>query len=213
MNSVPEVRKTDNITMRLWLETVENVVGSNGLKSILNYAQLKHFIDSFPPDNDNQEIPLEDLRKFYLALHDLFGQKGARSLQLRIGREFIRIGTEKRPTLAKALRLSTRLVPETKRIQLALQKYADIYDERQPSLTYHPRIEVKEEDEYFLLIDKDNFESEGLSSDVPVCNTCVGRLQYIMEWITGHPHHIEEIECRAMGHPFDIFKISKAPKE
>lgn len=210
---MPEVRTTDNITMRLWLETVENVVGSNGLKSILNYAQLKHFIDSFPPDNDNQEIPLEDLRKFYLALHDLFGQKGARSLQLRIGREFVRIGTEKRPTLAKALRLSTRLVPETKRIQLALQKYADVYDERQPSLTYHPRIEIKEEDEYFLLIDKDNFESEGLSSDVPVCNTCVGRLQYIMEWITGHPHKIEEIECRAMGHPFDIFRISKAPKE
>jgi len=210
---VPEVRTTDNITMRLWLETVENVVGSNGLKSILNYAQLKHFIDSFPPDNDNQEIPLEDLRKFYLALHDLFGQKGARSLQLRIGREFVRIGTEKRPTLAKALKLSTRLVPETKRIQLALQKYADVYDERQPSLTYHPRIEVKEEDEYFLLIDKDNFESEGLSSEVPVCNTCVGRLQYIMEWITGHPHKIEEIECRAMGHPFDIFRISKAPKE
>ena len=210
---MPEVRTTDNITMRLWLETVENVVGSNGLKSILNYAQLKHFIDSFPPDNDNQEIPLEDLRKFYLALHDLFGQKGARSLQLRIGREFVRIGTEKRPTLAKALKLSTRLVPETKRIQLALQKYADVYDERQPSLTYHPRIEVKEEDEYFLLIDKDNFESEGLSSEVPVCNTCVGRLQYIMEWITGHPHKIEEIECRAMGHPFDIFRISKAPKE
>lgn len=213
VNIVPEVRKTDNITMRLWLETIENVVGTNGLKSILNYAQLEHFIDSYPPDNDDREIPVEDLRKFYLALHDLFGQKGARSLQLRIGREFIRIGTEKRPTIAKALKLSTRLLPVNKRISMALQKYAEVYDERQPSFIYKPRIEVKEKDEYFLLIDKDNFESEGISSDTPICNTCVGRLQYIMEWITGHPHHIEEIECRAMGHPFDIFKISKAPKK
>lgn len=210
---VLEMRKTDNITMRLWLETIENVVGSNGLKSILNYAHLKQFIDSYPPDNDDLDIPLEDLRKFYLALYDLFGHKGARSLQLRVGREFIRIGTEKRPTIAKALKLSTRLVPENMRIRLALQKYADIYDERQPSLIHKPRMEVREEDEYFLLIDKDNFESEGMSSDTPVCNTCVGRLQYTIEWITGRPHQIEEIECRAMGHPFDVFRISKAPQE
>jgi predicted hydrocarbon binding protein len=32
----------------------------------------------------------------------------------------------------------------------------------------------------------------------------------MVEWITGHPHKVEEIECRAMGHPADVFKVAKA---
>lgn len=209
---MPEERKTDNITMRLWLETLQSVVGENGLKSILNYAHIPEYSGRFPPDNDELEVPLEDLHNLYLSLLELFGQKGARSLQLRIGREFIRSGIEKRPTIAKALRLSALLLPEKKRIRLALENLAEEYERRQPSPLYTPRMEVREEEDCFYLIDKDNFESNGVTSQQPMCATCVGRLQYLMEWITGHPHEVEEVECRAMGDPADVFRVSKAPK-
>ena len=206
-------KRTDNITMRLWLETLENVIGSNGLKSILNYGHIQHYIDALPPDNDDLDVPLEDLHSLYVSLLEVFGHRGARSLQLRIGREFIRVGVTKRPTIAKALKLSTRLLPEQKRMKLALEKFAEEYDKRQPSPLYSPRMEVKEEEDCFLLIDKDNFESNGVTSDQPMCATCVGRLQYLIEWITGHPHNVEEIQCRSMGDPVDVFKVSKAPVE
>lgn len=208
---MPEERKTDNITMRLWLETLQSILGENGLKSILNFGHIPQYIDSFPPDNDELEVPLEDLHKLYLSLLELFGQKGTRSLQLRIGREFIRIGVGKRPTLAKTLKLSARLLPETKRMRLALEKFAEEFERRQPSLEYTPRMEVKEEEDCILLIDRDSFESNGIQSETPMCATCVGRLQYLMEWITGHPHDVEEAECRAMGGSADVFRISKKP--
>ncbi len=207
---MPREGRTDNITMRLWLETLESVIGSNGLKSILNYGHIEQYIDHLPPDNDDLEIPMEDLHCLYVSLLEVFGQKGARSLQLRIGREFIRIGVTKRPTIAKALKLSTRLLPEKTRIKLALEKFAEEYERRQPSPLYSPRLEVKEQEDCFLLIDKDNFESNGVTSDQPMCATCVGRLQYLIEWITGHPHKVEEIQCRSMGDPVDIFRVSKA---
>ncbi|MBU7017144.1 MAG: hypothetical protein HXS49_10350 [Theionarchaea archaeon] len=210
---MPEEAKTDNITLRLWLETLESVIGVNGVKSLLNYSHLEKYIESPPPDNDNLDIAVEDLHRLYLALLELFGRKGARSLQLRIGKEFIRIGVTKRPTIAGALKLSTRLLPGQTRISLALKKFAEEYDRRQPSPEYSPRIEIREEEDCFLLIDKDNFESKGITSDTPMCATCVGRLQYLMEWITGHTYDIREIECRAMGDQFDVFRVPKTPVE
>lgn len=210
---MPEEAKTDNITMRLWLETLESVIGSNGLKSLLNYSNIQQYIDSFPPDNDELEVPLKDLHSLYVSLLELFGKKGARSLQLRIGREFIRIGVTKRPTIAMALKFATRFLPEQTRIRVALEKFADEYERRQPSPLYKPRMEVREEEDCFLLIDKDSFESNGITSGTPMCATCVGRLQYMLEWITGHPRDIEEIECRSMGDAADVFRVSKAHKE
>jgi predicted hydrocarbon binding protein len=213
VKKVPKERRTDNITMRLWLETLESVLGYNGLKSLLNYGHIQEYIDNFPPDNDELNIPLKDLHALYVALLDVFGEKGARSLQLRIGREFIRIGVTKRPTIAKMLKLSTRLLPEHKKIKLALQKFADEFDRRQPSLVYSPRMEVEEKDDCFLLIDKDSFESNGVTSDNPMCATCVGRLQYMLEWITGNTYDIQEVKCRAMGDSCDVFRVSKDHQE
>jgi hypothetical protein len=33
---MPDERKTDNFSMKVFLETIENIVGVNGLKSVLN---------------------------------------------------------------------------------------------------------------------------------------------------------------------------------
>lgn len=204
-----EAAITDNITMRLWLETIESVLGSNGLNSVLNYAHLSKYIDNFPPDDDNLEISLRDLRDFYIALLELFGQKGAKGLQLRVGREFIRIGLQKRPAIANTLKFSTKFLPRTFQIRLALSKMSDEYERRQPSPCGSSRITVQENENYFLFIDNYNFESDGITSDTPVCYSWVGRLQYLIEWITGHHHEVKEIQCRAMGDSADIFRISK----
>ncbi|KYK38381.1 MAG: hypothetical protein AYK18_17420 [Theionarchaea archaeon DG-70] len=55
---MPEQRKIDNFSMKVWLETTENTVGSGGLKSVLNYAHLQKYIDDIPPDNDHQVVEL-----------------------------------------------------------------------------------------------------------------------------------------------------------
>jgi predicted hydrocarbon binding protein len=48
-----------------------------------------------------------------------------------------------------------------------------------------------------------------MTSSTPVCGHIVGELQYFVEWITGHEHKVEEIECRAAGHPADVFRVEK----
>ena len=206
-------RKTDNFSMRTFLETIENIVGVNGLKSLLNYAHLEKYIDCFPPDNEEQVIPLKDLRHLLFSLYTLFGRKGARSLQLRVGREIFYVGIEKRPRIAKALHIAARLLSEPRRMRLVLEKLAE-YDWRAffSELEESP-VKIQEEEDCFLIIHKGRYESEDIISGSPVCGVFAGTIEVMVEWITGHPHKVEEIECRAMGHPADVFRVLKARAE
>ncbi|MBU7024159.1 MAG: hypothetical protein HXS40_08315 [Theionarchaea archaeon] len=195
------------------MDTIANIIGINGLKSVLNYAHLQKYIDNFPPYNYELEIPIEELQSLFCSLYELFGQKGAHSLQIRCGREALRIGIEERSSIAKALKLAARLLPETMKIRLALERVQKDILDMMPTELGKSRFELLEEDDCFLYTDRENFESEGITSQVPVCGVIVGNLSYIIEWITGHPHDIEEIECRAMGHPADVIRVSKTRKE
>jgi predicted hydrocarbon binding protein len=207
------IRRTDNLVLRANLETIQSITGPNGLKSILNYAGLQQYIDNFPPDNDEREIPVEELQKLDNALQVLFGGKGARALQLKVGWEFARTAIGKRPGIEKAVKLAARLLPESKKMRLVLERWGEEIEKREPSDVYHPRVEVQEKDDCFIFTDKDQYSREGVRSETPSCNGYVGILGYLMEWITGHNHEVEEIECRGMGNPADVFRIQKRRKE
>lgn len=207
-----EGKKTDNFVMRIYLDTIQSIVGSNGLKSILNYAHLEEYIDNFPPYNDELEIPVEELQTLFRSLYELFGSKGVRGLQLRVGRENARIGIEGRSRIAKALKVAARMLPETKKMRLLLEKIVEQSIQRFPSQLDVPLLELQEEEDCFLIIHRDRLESEEIAAQMPVCNVFVGNLQYAIQWMTGHEHEVEEVECRAMGHPADVFRIAKARK-
>ncbi|KYK33629.1 MAG: hypothetical protein HXS46_16705 [Theionarchaea archaeon] len=208
-----EEAKTDNLIMRVFLETIESIIGSNGLKSVLNYAHLEKYIGCLPPDNDEKEIPSEDLRSLYLTLHQMFGEKGAHGLQLRVGRENVHRGLKKRPGIARAMKVASRLVPETMKMRLGLERLAE-YMKDASSVRVDPSfVGIEEQEDCFLFTQRDSLESDGITSEIPVCGVSQGIIEALIEWITGHPHSVEEIECKATGYSADVFRISKARKE
>ncbi|MBU7043374.1 MAG: hypothetical protein HXS47_07255 [Theionarchaea archaeon] len=123
-------RKTDNLIMHIYLHTIQDLVGPNGLTSILNYAHLESYIDAFPPANDELAIPVKDMSHLYHSLIDLFGKKGARSLQLSGGREIMKYVLEKLPTVLKALQLSSRILSESRKMRVALEKFVEESEKR-----------------------------------------------------------------------------------
>jgi predicted hydrocarbon binding protein len=210
-DTVPEEIMADNLIMRVFLETIENIIGPNGLKSILNYARLEKYIGQLPPDNDEKEIPMQDLHRLYLSLHEMFGNRGARSLQLRVGRENVYRGLQKRPGIARTMQLASHLVPETTKMRLALERLVK-YMRESSSKSSDDFVEIQEKEECFILIQKENIESVGIQSPTPTCGVTLGIIEALVEWMTGHPHEVQEIECRAMGNSADIFRVSKKPK-
>lgn len=207
-----EKRKTNNYSMRIYLETIESIVGSHGLKSILNYGHLEKYIDNFPPFNNRLEIPLKDLQDLCWSLLELFGRNGVRSLQLRVGRQIIQKSLEKHSLILKILLFVRFLAPEHKRMKFALKKLMTVVEKCYPpdtSVSQKNRLELQEEKDCFIIIFKDNWESENILSQMPVCGVTVGSIEAFIQWVTGHAHAVQEIECRAMGHPADVFRILK----
>ncbi|MGD2248843.1 MAG: 4-vinyl reductase [Candidatus Methanofastidiosia archaeon] len=202
--------KTDNLIMRVFLETIENIIGPNGLKSVLNYAHLEKYIDHLPPDNDEKEIPSRDLHSLYLALYQMFGGKGAHSLQLRVGRENVYRGLKKRPGIAKTMKMASRLVPEITKMRLALERLEGYMKGASSNGADQSFVEITEQEDCFLFIQRDSIESDGITSETPICGVSQGIMEALIEWITGHTHKVEEIECRATGCSADVFKIWKA---
>ncbi len=206
--------RIDNFIMRTYLETIESIVGYNGLKSILNYGNLQKYINCFPPPNNEKVIAEEDLRRLYFSLIELFGHKGAYGLQIKVGRENVKRGLAKLPKIARILRIASLFVPESKKIRIGLEKFIETIEKRSiyPSGTV-PILELQEKEDSFILIFRKYWESKGVISLTPVCGILVGTIEALTEWITGHPHQVEEIECAAMGHPADVIKVFKAQAE
>ena len=151
--------KIDNLIMRVFLETTESIIGPNGLRSILNYGGLQQYINTLPPDNDELEIPVEHLNSLYRSINETFGDNGAYTLKLRVGRENVRRGLEKRPTIAKAMRMASRLLSETRRMRLGLERLMEYMDRGSSADSETPHVEFREEDDYFFIIQRENLES------------------------------------------------------
>jgi predicted hydrocarbon binding protein len=203
-----EGRMTDNLVMKLTLDTVQKELGKKTLNNILHKSKLELYIDNFPPDNDDLVIPLDHLHRVQLALFELLGYRSSRGLMILIGKEIARYGIESRSNLTNALRLSVKVLPESKKIGMLLKFLIKQAEERY-TIDIHPAAEVKEEDDYFLFIHKQWHTSEGISAEQSVCYDLVGMIQFLVEWITGSKHHVEEVQCRAMGHPADVIQIAK----
>jgi hypothetical protein len=139
---------------------------------------------------------------------EFFGKKGARGLKLRAGREFTGKAIEGRSMKSKTAKASLKLLPQKKRIKVLLESYKKDL-ETVTSFGDSDRIEIREEDDSILLIDRDYYGSDGITTDEPMCDAYVGMIHYFIQWFVGDDYQVQEIECRAKGHPADVFKIWK----
>ena len=199
-----EGKKVANLSMKLWLEAIQAVIGIKELESVLSYAHLEKYINNFPPDDHEMQTPLEDLRTLLLSLYEVEGGRHTHDLQLHVGRERARMSVRAQPELAGIIHTAICSVPEHKRMRMALEKIKE-----ETERMYKTHIELREEESCILCINRSNFESEEVISTIPVCGAFVGILQYVIEQVTENPYQVEEVECRALGHPADVFKITR----
>jgi predicted hydrocarbon binding protein len=199
--------------MNIYLRTILTIVGVQKFDSLLKYAHLEKYIDAFPPENDELEVPLTDLTYIYHSFFDLFAYKDPLNLQLTMGKKIMKYALAKFPDMINHIQVSSSLLSESEKMRLALEKFVEESEARWTSPFSGPHTILQEEEQWFLIIEKDCFFSEDITSQTPVCFVYVGILEFLMQWITGHLHEVEEIECRALGHPVDVFKIWKSSKE
>lgn len=198
-----------NKIVRIYLETLEEVMGRNGLSAVLNLAKLPHLIDNYPPNNLDKAFPFEDFAAINQALEDMYGPRGGRGLALRASRASFDKGLKEFGAVAGVADAAFRLLPLKVKMGMGLKAMADVFNRFSDQVT-----RVEDRGDHFAYIIEVCPVCYGRHSDKPVCYAALGLLIEGLRWVSGGKEFdVEEVKCIAAGDPVCEFIIPKKPKE
>ena len=196
-----------NRVARIYLQAMEEVMGKNGLNAILNLANLKHLIDSYPPENLEREFDFADYSALNGALEEMYGARGGRGLAQRAGRASFAQGLRNFGALAGAGDLAFKVLPLGAKLKLGIPAMAKVF-----STVSDQKSTVEEtETEYFYKM-KPCPVCYGRKSEKPMCYAGLGLLQEGLKWVSGgHEFKVYEKSCIACGDDACVLVVPKQP--
>jgi predicted hydrocarbon binding protein len=192
----------------IMLDALEDVLGANGLKAILNLAHLSELIGNFPPDNLNKEFDFSYVSAINQALEEIYGPRGGRGLALRAGRATFADSLKNFGALAGASDLAFKVLPLNTKMRIGVPSMARIFTQ-----VSDQHSTAKEVDNVFIYTIHRCPVCWGRHDEgKPVCFIAVGLLQEGMKWLSGGKEfRVNESKCVSMGDDVCEFIIEKTP--
>ncbi|NDJ62352.1 MAG: 4-vinyl reductase [Chloroflexi bacterium] len=114
---------------RLAIVALEDVMGKNGLNTLLNLSKLPELIDNYPPDTLDKAFDFADFTSLNIALEDMFGPRGGRGLALRAGRQIFSGGLSSFGALAGVTDVAFKVLPLNAKLKVGVPAMANIFRE------------------------------------------------------------------------------------
>jgi predicted hydrocarbon binding protein len=198
-----------NLIARIYLESIEEIMGPNGIKALLNVAGMQHLIDSFPPANLAREFDFADFAHLNEAMEMMYGPRGGRALALRAGRKAFDQGLKNLGAMVGVADRAFRLLPLRIKMKVGLGAMARAFSMTSDQISY-----VLEEDEQFIYVIERCPVCWGRQADGPICHAALGIILEGLDWGTGgQKFKVAQTSCTAAGDPSCNFSISKQPME
>jgi predicted hydrocarbon binding protein len=192
---------------RIYLMAMEEVMGSNGIKAVLNLAKVPELIGNYPPNNLAREFDFADFGAIGAAIEEMYGPRGGRGLALRAGRASFAQGLSEFGSVVGASELAFKVIPLGTKVKVGLKAMAETF-----SKFSDQHSEVEEAEEHFIYTIHKCPVCWGRTSEKPICYGAVGILQEGLRWVSGgKDFKVEEIKCIASGDNKCIFYIYKEP--
>jgi predicted hydrocarbon binding protein len=196
-----------NLIARIYLEAIEEIMGPNGIKALLNMAEMRHLIDNFPPRNLSKEFDFADFSHLNAAMEMMYGPRGGRALSLRAGRKAFDQGLKNFGAMVGVADKAFRMLPLKLRMKIGLGAMAKAFSTTSDQISY-----VNEEDDHFRYVIERCPVCWGRQADGPICHAALGIILEGLNWGTGgQKFKVAQITCTAAGDPSCDFTISKAP--
>jgi predicted hydrocarbon binding protein len=196
----------ENKAFRVILLGMEEIIGKNGLKSMLNYSELSRYIDHFPPnDSQKQDIHISEITRLDEMIEKIYGKAGARAILFQVGRMQAKWGLEENAAIADAAKAAMSQMSEKDRAKIILSYTSDTISKQLDT-----EIWVEETEDGFLYKDKAATHCFGRKSKEPVCAVSDGFLTGMVTWAVGEKGwQSKEIACIAMGEEACIYSIKR----
>lgn len=211
MKKIPESGYyNSNKFARIYLESLKEIAGANGLRTLLNFAHLSSFNDGLPPDNLDKAFDFSYFSMINQSLEEIYGDRGGRGLSLRVGRTTFEDLLKDYGALAGVGDLAFRVLPMQEKIRSGLEAMVRIFSDKSDQITSLEETE----DKYLYQIKRCPVCWGRENEDHAVCYFMVGLLKEGMHWVSGGKEfNITETKCVALGDPFCEFEILKLPLE
>jgi predicted hydrocarbon binding protein len=198
-----------NRAFRVILLGVEDVVGKNGMASVLRTAGLSQYIGNYPPsDTERGGHLVQYASRINHALYDIYGARGARAILNRIGRGRARNAIEENAAFANAIKMAIRFLPRRMKVKLALERVSKEFSHQMGT-----QVKLLEEDEAFIWEDPYCSSCMDWQSDVPVCHTTAGFIFGVIAWgLEDEDFKVQEVACRAKGDAACRYRITLNPE-
>jgi len=198
-----------NLIAKIYLEAIEEVMGSNGLKALLNMAQMQELIDNYPPGNLRKEFDFVDFAQLNEAMESMYGPRGGRALSLRAGRKAFAQGLKNFGSMVGIADATFRFLPLNTRLKIGLRAMARAFSTTSDQISY-----VEEESDHFVYVIERCPVCWGRHSEVPICHAAMGIIQEALDWGSGGKRFkTSEVTCIGKGDPTCNFLILKKPIE
>jgi predicted hydrocarbon binding protein len=197
--------------MRWALLAAEEVVGQQGLTSLLNQIGLARLVDDNPPNTltATGSFTFADYANLSAGLLTSYGRAG-KSMTLRIGRLSVQYAIEQQAQVFGTVALATsKILPISLQLRLGMEAIHAGYRALMPEM----KMRIEDRGEWWAYIDETCPVCAGRDANSCMCWAGVGMLQEAAHWQTGKDFEIEEVECRAFGGRACVYEISKKPKE
>ena len=201
-------RPMSNAALRVLLDAIEEIMGVNGTKAVLNAGGLSKYIDNYPEKTLEMGANFSEYGALQQAVEEFYGPRGARAMLLKIGRATFQFGLKDQPAILGLAGIALKAIPEKQRMKLILERMAKAATDRinQPSHI------VDEEDAFYYVQDECPCRWRP-EHDKPCCHVSVGALMEAMAWTTGKVYRVEEVACISNGATNCVYRIPKQPVE
>ena len=195
-----------NATLYVLLLAAEEVLGRNGLASVLNQANLEYLVGKYPPNNMEYQIPFKFYGQIEQAIENFYGHRGAKAILLRVGRATFRYTLHEQARLLGLASLALKALPTHARQKLILSQFVTASTEH----FNMPSTLTETEDDFIITRTVCPCQHRIRDTTHGACDhVTLGTLQEAVKWATGQEHKVEQKQCLNLGDAVDEFAINK----
>lgn len=195
-----------NRIARAFFSAMDDVMGPNGLSSLLAIAELEDYLENPPPDNMRREFDFSAIAGLNVALEEMYGLRGGRGMALRIGQSTFAQGLREFGAMRAVNDAAFRSLSLNKRIDYGLRSLAAIL-----SNFSDQKSRIENAADVLQFVSEASPFAWGRKSDKPVCHMMVGMLLECLRWTSnGYEFYVREVECQAVGHAQCVFRVNKS---
>jgi predicted hydrocarbon binding protein len=195
-----------NELLSAYLIALEDLLGKNGVNTVLNISGYQEWVESYPSDSTREPIPHAALSKIQETVEDIYGTRTGLNLSRSAARNTL---TKAHAELVDIERLKHLSGDEIEKIEQALRAFANLFASDNSGGST-----VSRENKQLSISFQDCPNCAGRESKSPICMTYLGWIEGLVMLVdSGVEVVISETTCLATGDDECTFDIQFSQRE